>query len=99
MPIASSSAAERSDAQAALHDALSPWSPLGESGPAEPLLSFDLKKNGKKTAELVAQVEVASKAIAQQFLAAEGRRHPNEHPHLPEPERKLPPSVKRCVLL
>tara|TARA_B110001452_G_scaffold89952_1_gene73862 strand:- start:94 stop:1227 length:1134 start_codon:yes stop_codon:yes gene_type:complete len=31
---------ERSDEQAALHAALSPWSPLGESGPAEPLLTF-----------------------------------------------------------
>jgi hypothetical protein len=51
-------------------------------------LSFDLKKNGKKTGEVVLQIEVASKLVGMLRPCGEGRSQPNNHPFLPEPKRE-----------
>lgn len=51
-------------------------------------LSFDLKKNGKKTGEVVLGIEVASKLVGLMRPCGEGRAQPNNHPFLPEPKRE-----------
>ena len=51
-------------------------------------LTFDLKKNGRKTGEVVLQIEVASKLVGLLRPCGEGRSQPNNHPFLPEPKRQ-----------